>query len=74
MKEYIADYIIPVFKSGRNYELDFLNATQLIRCKDRIYYDGHYCHNKWWGDGYGNYTSPIKAEDGHCDWAERREE
>lgn len=25
-------------------------------------------------DGYGNYTPPIKSEDGYCDWAERKEE
>lgn len=48
--------------------------TELIRCRDCKYYDGHYCHNKWWGDGYGDYTSPIKSKDGFCDWAERRGE
>ena len=46
----------------------------VIRCKDCKYWDGSYCHNKWWGDGYGNYTPPIKQEDGYCDWAERKEE
>lgn len=46
---------------------------ELIRCKDCKHWDGCYCHNKWWGDGYGNYTPPIKAEDGFCDWAERKE-
>lgn len=45
---------------------------ELIQCKDCIYYDGYYCHNKRWGDGYGNYTPPIKSENGFCDWAERR--
>lgn len=47
---------------------------ELIRCKDCKHYDGYYCHNKWWGDGHGNYTPPIKGEDGFCDWAERKEE
>ena len=47
---------------------------ELIRCKYCKYYDGYFCHNKWWGDGYGNYTPPIKKEDGFCDWAEREEE
>jgi hypothetical protein len=47
---------------------------ELIRCKDCKHWDGHYCHEKWWGNGYGNYTPPIKDEDGFCDWAERKEE
>lgn len=47
---------------------------ELIRCKDCKHWDGYFCHNKWWGDGYGNYTPPIKKEDGFCDWAERKEE
>lgn len=50
------------------------DIVSVIRCKDCQHYDGHYCHNNWWGDGYGNYTPPIKAEDGFCDWAERKEE
>ena len=50
------------------------DAVPVVRCKDCNHYDGYHCHNKWWGDGYGNYTPPIKADDGFCDWAERREE
>ena len=46
---------------------------ELIRCRDCKYYDGYYCHNKWWGDGHGYYTPPIKKDDGYCDWAERKE-
>ncbi len=45
-----------------------------IRCKDCKHWDGYYCHNKYWGDGNGYYTPPIKTEDGFCDWAERKEE
>jgi len=45
----------------------------IIRCKDCKHWDGYYCHNKWWGDGYGNYTPPIKTEEGFCDWPERKE-
>ena len=48
--------------------------SELIRCKYCRHYDGYYCHNKNWGDGYGNYTPPIKREDGFCDWADRRKE
>ena len=51
-----------------------VDAVPVIRCKDCKHYDGYYCHNKWWGDGCGNYTPPIKDEDGFCDWAERKEE
>ena len=47
---------------------------QVIRCKDCKYWDGRFCHNKWWGDGHSNYTPPIKSEEGFCDWAERKEE
>ena len=54
-------------------EVLFAGADELIRCKDCKYWDGYYCHNKKWGDGYGNYTPPIKKEDGFCDWAERKE-
>jgi hypothetical protein len=50
-----------------------VDAVPVIRCKDCRYWDGYFCHNKWWGDGHGNYTPPIKQEEGFCDWAERRE-
>lgn len=68
MKEYIAEYIIPIFKKGRNYEPYFLEATQLIRCKD-CYFCGtfqrkHYCTK---------YEHSVK-QDGYCAWVEREEE
>lgn len=54
---------------------------ELIRCKDCKYFEnykngGHlgWCHNKGYGDGWGNYPPPIKSEDGYCDWVERKEE
>lgn len=47
---------------------------KLIRCKDCTHWDGYYCHHKGYGDGYANYSPPIKSEDGFCDWAERKEE
>ena len=53
--------------------LDFIPSVELIRCKYCKWYDGYYCHNPWWGDGHGNYTPPIKQEEGFCDWAERKE-
>ena len=51
-----------------------IDAVPVIRCRECKYWDGHFCHNKWWGDGYGNYTPPIKREEGFCDWAERKED
>ena len=50
-----------------------LGVIPVILCKYCVHFDGYYCHNKHWGDGYGNYTPPIKKEDGFCDWAERKE-
>lgn len=50
------------------------DIVEVVRCKDCKHWDGYFCHNKWWGDGYGNYTPPIKSEEGFCDWAERKEE
>lgn len=64
MKEYIV--AVPEHLAGDLFRGD----PELIRCKDCKHWDGYYCRNKWWGDGYGNYTPPIKKEDGYCDWAE----
>lgn len=51
----------------------FKDFERVVRCKGCKHWDGYYCHNKRWGDGYGNYTPPIKAEDGYCDWSERKD-
>jgi len=53
------------------YVLDY-DYPHVTHCKDCKHWDGYFCHNPNWGDGYGNYTPPIKAEDGYCDWAERK--
>lgn len=53
-------------------EIELIPTQELVRCKECKHYDGYYCHNKWWGDGYGNYTPPIKKEDGFCDWADKK--
>lgn len=60
------------FPSASNWNIETIG--ELIRCKDCIHFDGYYCHNKYWGDGNGYYTPPIKKEDGYCDWAERKED
>ena len=40
MKEYIAEYIVPVEKKGNDCMFDFMNAKPLIRCKDCVWYGG----------------------------------
>lgn len=71
------EYIIPIGEEAKEFDEMFIGVIrkqpELIRCKDCKHYDGYYCHNKWWGDGHGNYTPPIKSEDGFCDWAEGKE-
>jgi hypothetical protein len=37
MKEYIAEYIVPVEKKGKDCMLEFFNTKPLIRCKDCKY-------------------------------------
>ena len=54
---------------------DFTEAIEeVIHCKDCKHWDGYYCHNRWYGDGYGNYAPPIKSKEGFCDLAKRKEE
>ena len=50
-----------------------VDAVPVIRCKDCKHWDGYYCHHKGYGNGYANYSPPIKSGEGFCDWAERRE-
>lgn len=52
----------------------FFNMGELIRCRECKHWDGYFCHHDGYGDGYANYTPPIKTQDGFCDWAERKEE
>lgn len=51
-----------------------VDAVPVIRCKDCKHWDGYYCHHKGYGNGYANYSPPIKSGEGFCDWAERKEE
>lgn len=71
------EYIVSVRDDERDFEEVFIayirSQKELIHCKDCKHWDGYYCHNENWGDGYGNYTPPIKAEGGFCDWADRKE-
>lgn len=65
MKEYIAEYIVPVEKKGNDYMFDFMNATPLIRCKDCKHHRGENACEK---DGcYGWYDTD------YCSRAERKE-
>jgi hypothetical protein len=74
MKEYIAEYIIPVFKNGRNYELDFLNATQVIRCKDCKWYRAPFRDESMGVCGlYTDFTTFSKNDDDFCSEAMPKE-
>lgn len=73
MTEQRKEYIFEATKMDLGYYVHDVNG-ELIRCEHCTHWDGYFCHNKWWGDGNGNYTPPIKKEDGFCDWADRREE
>ena len=72
MKEYIAEYIVPVEKKGNDYMFDFMNATPLIRCKDCIHFSetkkrgaiSHSC-------GYA-YGCICPEPDGYCNFAETK--
>lgn len=50
-----------------------VDAVPVIRCKGCKHWDGYYCHHKGYGNGYANYSPPIKSGEGFCDWAERKE-
>ena len=65
---------IPVVTKEEIDNMPTVDAVPVIRCKNCKHWDGYYCHNKWWGDGYGNYTPPIKTEKGFCDWVDRKAE
>ena len=72
--DWLTDQVVQDDVVNRIINMPTVDAEHVIRCKDCKHWDGYFCHNKWWGDGYGNYTPPIKTEDGFCDWAERKEE
>ena len=65
MKEYIAEYIVPVEKKGNDYMFDFVNAKPLIRCKDCKWYEFDVSHRC----GYTGLNGYI-AEDDFCSKAE----
>ena len=71
MKEYVAEYIVPVEKKGNDRLFDFMNAKQLIRCRDCKYYNPqqHYC------EGIGNWFGYDDewSDNGYCYKAEPKE-
>lgn len=71
MKEYIAEYIVPVEKKGNDNMFDFMNATSLIRCKDCKYNsntEGNYVNCDVIPQMFGK-----TPDDNYCSWAERKE-
>lgn len=71
MKEYIAEYIVPVEKKGNDNMFDFMNATPLIRCKDCIYFTPEKSGEHW---NICRFYDAPKTADGYCNDAERKEE
>ena len=74
MKEYIAEYIIPVEKKGNDNMFDFMNATPLIRCKDCKHYDKFIRQNigQGWCD-IAAWRGRYMGNEDFCSRAERRE-
>ena len=64
MKEYIAEYIVPVDKKGRNQMFDFMNAKPLIRCKDCRWFINKEC---------AIYCLSSAHEEAFCSYAEPKE-
>ena len=61
----VAEYIIPIIQDGKNTVPDFLQAKELIRCKDCKHHRGENACEK---DGcYGWYDTD------YCSRAERKE-
>ena len=61
----VAEYIIPIIQDGKNTVPDFLQAKELIRCKDCKLFGDPKCLMCL--DGY-DWAEP----DGYCHMAERR--
>lgn len=84
MKEYIAEYIVPVEKKGNDCMFDFMNAKRLIRCKDCKYWlPQHQFGFDSDNDEYHDYCAKHIPEDDYyafeknandyCSWAEPKE-
>ena len=74
MKEYIAEYIVPVVpadEKDKNIKFDFMNAKRLIQCKDCKFWRNSYfesvigmvCHK----------TRYIMKPDDYCSMARAKE-
>jgi hypothetical protein len=64
----VAYYIIPIIQDGKNCVPDFLQAKELIRCKDCKYYPYgiRFCI-----DSYKH--CKHMTDEGFCSWAMRKE-
>ena len=70
MKEYIAEYIVPVEKKGNDCTFDFMNAKPLIRCKDCVYFTPEKSGEHW---NICRFYDAPKTADGYCNDAEPKE-
>lgn len=81
MKEYIAEYIVPVVpadEKGKNLKFDFMNAKRLIQCRDCKYAEKMYITNlpwlKQWEYSCTYFNTHSVMGDGFCSQAKRRGE
>lgn len=68
----VADYIIPIIQDGKNCVPDFLQAKELIRCKDCKYNsntEGNYVNCAIIPQMFGK-----TPDDNYCSWAERKQD
>ena len=64
----VAEYIIPIIQDDKNCMPDFLQAKELIQCKDCKYYTGYECQRTKVSN-----IRVITNEDDYCSRAERKE-
>ena len=57
--------------------LEELPTIKFVRCGECRHFDdrhGEVCHNKRFGDGWGNYPPPCVNAEGGCSYGERRQD
>lgn len=77
MKEYVAEYIVPVEKKGNDCMFDFMNAKPLIRCRECKHAKKIYIKNlpwlKQWKYSCGYFNTDSVNGDWFCSQAEPKE-
>lgn len=68
----VAEYIIPIIQDGKNCVPDFLQAKELIRCKDCAFWDSE-DGKKGYCNGFNLVYRQFES-DYYCATAERKQE